>query len=121
MTRSEVQEWLDRYVEAWRSYDADAIGALFSDEASYAYRPYEKPLRGREAIVEDWRGDRDEPGSWEARYEVSLVEGDRAGARGETRYSAGRTFSNLFELEFDGDGRCSSFVEWYVEHRRSIE
>jgi ketosteroid isomerase-like protein len=121
MTRSDVQAWLDSYIEAWRSYDADAIGALFSDDASYAYHPYDESVRGRAAIVEHWRGDRDEPGSWEARYEVSLIEGDRAIARGETRYSVGRTFSNLFELRFDDAGRCSSFVEWYVEHPRSTD
>jgi hypothetical protein len=33
MTRDEVQDWLDRYVDAWRSYDADAIGELFSEDA----------------------------------------------------------------------------------------
>jgi ketosteroid isomerase-like protein len=121
MTRSDVQAWLDRYVAAWRSYDADAIGDLFAADATYAYHPYDAPLRGRDAIVESWRGDRDAPGSWDARYEVSLIDGDRAVARGETRYAAGRTFANLFELRFDDAGRCSAFVEWYMEHPRSID
>jgi ketosteroid isomerase-like protein len=120
MTRDEVQGWLDRYVEAWRSYDADAIGELFADDATYAYHPYDaQPLRGRAAIVAGWRGEQDEPGSWEARYEVSLLEGDRAIARGETRYASGPTFSNLFELRFDDAGRCAAFVEWYMEQPRS--
>jgi ketosteroid isomerase-like protein len=120
MTHAEVQDWLDRYVEAWRSYDPEAIGELFSEDAVYAYHPYDaEPVRGRDAIVADWRDDRDEPGSWEARYEVALVEGDRAIARGETRYAVGRTFSNLYELRFDDTGRCASFVEWYMEHPRS--
>ena len=122
MRAAEVQEWLDRYVEAWRSYDADAIGALFSDDATYAYHPYDaEPVRGRQAIVDHWRGDRDEPGSWEARYEVALIDGADAIARGETRYSGGRTFSNLFELRFDAAGRCTAFVEWYMEHPRSVD
>jgi ketosteroid isomerase-like protein len=116
MTRARVQAWLDAYVEAWRSYDTDAIAALFSDAAEYRYHPYDEPLRGRAAIVGDWRGDRDEPGSWEARYAPLLVDGDRAVATGETRYADGRTFSNLFVLAFDGDGRCHAFTEWYIEH-----
>jgi ketosteroid isomerase-like protein len=119
MTREEVQDWLDRYVDAWRSYDADAIGELFSDDASYAYHPYDaEPLRGRAAIVENWLSERDDPGSWQARYEVSLLAGDRAIARGETRYADGHVFSNLWELRFDGDGRCAEYVEWYMEHPR---
>jgi ketosteroid isomerase-like protein len=118
MTRDEVQAWLDRYVDAWRSYDADAIGALFTADATYAYHPYDDPLRGREAIVESWLGERDEPGSWEARYEVFLLEGDRAIAKGETSYSNGNRFSNLWELRFDAGGSCSEYVEWYMQHPR---
>jgi hypothetical protein len=37
-------------------------------------------------------------------------------ATGLTRYRDGRVFSNLFELSFGADGRCTRFVEWYVEH-----
>jgi SnoaL-like domain len=116
LTREEVQAWLDRYVAAWRTYDAAAIGELFSADALYAYHPYDEPLRGRDAIVASWLGERDEPGSWEASYAPSLVDERRAVATGETRYAAGRAFSNLFELEFDDEGRCSRFVEWYVQH-----
>jgi hypothetical protein len=116
MTREAVQEWLDAYVEAWRSYDPVQIGALFSDAAEYRYHPYDEPLRGRQAIVDDWLGDRDEPGSWEARYEVQLVDCDRAVATGETRYGNGRTFSNIYVLAFDRDGACREFTEWYIEH-----
>jgi ketosteroid isomerase-like protein len=115
-THDDVQAWLDRYVAAWRSYDAAAIGDLFAADAVYAYHPYDEPLRGREAIVASWLGSTDEPGSWEASYAPSLVEGRRAVATGETRYAEGRTFSNLFELELDDEGRCTRFVEWYVEH-----
>ena len=90
MTRDEVQQWLDRYVDAWRSYDADAIGELFSADAVYAYHPYDRePLRGRAAIVESWLSERDEPGSWDAHYEVTLLAGDQAIARGETSYADG--------------------------------
>jgi ketosteroid isomerase-like protein len=116
MTRERVQAWLDAYVDAWRSYDADAIGDLFSDDAEYRYHPYDEPLRGRDAIVASWRGDRDEPGSWEAAYTPLLVDGDRAVATGETRYAEGRTFSNIFVLAFEGEGRCREFTEWYMEH-----
>ena len=118
LTTERVQAWLDAYVDAWRTYDAGAIGALFSLDATYAYRPYEEPLRGREQIVASWLDDRDEPGSWEAAYAPLLVDGDRAVVTGETRYASGRTFSNLFVLRFEGDGRCRDFVEWFMEHPR---
>lgn len=104
---------------AWRSYDAEAIRALFSEDAVYAYHPYDDPpLRGADAIAASWLGDRDEPGSWEAAYTVELIDGARAIAKGETRYAAGPVFSNLFELSFDTAGRCTRFVEWYLQHPR---
>ena len=95
---------------------ADAIADLFSADASYAYQPYDDdPLRGRDAIVESWLSERDEPGSWDASYAPLLIEGDRVVATGESRYADGRTFSNLYVMRFDGDGRCSQFVEWFME------
>jgi hypothetical protein len=94
LTSERVQRWLDDYVAAWRSYD--------------------EPLQGAEAVVASWLGDRDEPGSWEAAYAPALITGNAAIAKGETRYTGGKVFSNLFELEFDDAGRCTRFVEWYL-------
>jgi hypothetical protein len=116
MTTAEVQAWLDAYVAAWASGDAAAIGRLFAPGASYAYHPYDEPLRGPDAIAASWLEAPDEPGSWEAAYAPSLIAGRRAIATGTTRYTSGDVFSNLFELEFDAQGRCARFVEWYVRH-----
>jgi ketosteroid isomerase-like protein len=117
MTHDDLQRWLDAYVEAWRSYDRDAIGELFTEDATYAYHPYdEEVLRGREAIVENWLDDRDEPGSWEASYEPLLIDGDRAVAVGETRYTDGIVYSNLWVMRFAADGRCAEYVEWFMKH-----
>jgi ketosteroid isomerase-like protein len=118
MDGARLQSWLDAYVEAWRSYDRDAIAALFADDASYAYHPYDEPLRGRDAIAESWLSEQDAPGSWEASYRPLMIDGHRAIAAGETRYADGNVYSNLFVLRFAGDGRCSEFVEYYVHHPR---
>ena len=86
MTPERVQAWLDAYVAAWDTYDEAAIRALFADGASYAYHPYDEPLIGPDAIAASWLGDRDEPGTWTASYAPALIDGDRAIAKGETRY-----------------------------------
>jgi ketosteroid isomerase-like protein len=115
--REQVQRWVDAYVDAWRSNDAAAIGELFSADAEYRYHPYDDPLRGRDEIVASWLEEPDEPGSWEASYAPLVVEGDRAVVAGDTRYADGQTFSNIFVIGFDGDGRSREFTEWYMEHR----
>jgi hypothetical protein len=126
MNRTSVGNWLERYVDAWRTYEPAKIRDLFSENATYLYSPYDedKPLRGREAIVASWLENQDAPGSWQADYAPVAVEGNVAVARGRTRYvqpdgSLQREFANLFLIEFDDDGRCSRFTEWYMQPRGS--
>jgi uncharacterized protein (TIGR02246 family) len=128
MTHDDVQTWLDRYIAAWASLDPDAIGDLFTTDAEYRYHPSDAPFTGREAIVRAWTdpsgdaGSRDEPGTWDARYKPFVVDGDRAVAVGWSRYYADASkstvrdvYDNAYLLEFGSDGRCRSFVEFFVE------
>ena len=120
MDHAAFQDWLDRYIAAWRSGKADDIGALFSDDVVYSYRPFSEPVRGRDAVVADWLKSPDEPGSWDAEYRPVAVDGDTAVSVGESRYpNAGRTFSNVFVCRFDAEGRCREFSEWWVEKPRA--
>jgi ketosteroid isomerase-like protein len=117
MTHDEVQAWLDAYVDAWRTYDPAAIAALFTEDAAYAYHPWDEGdevVRGRDAIVADWLQERDEPGSWEAQYRPLMVEGQRAVITGTTRYADGEFYWNLWVLRFDEDNRCADYVEWFM-------
>lgn len=128
MTRDDVQAWLDRYVAAWETYDPAAIGDLFAEDATYRYHPADEPIVGRDAIVRSWidpdpgsaASGRDEPGTYEARYEPYAVDGDRAVAVGWSRYwtdatrvAERETYDNCFLLELDGAGRCRAFTEFY--------
>jgi hypothetical protein len=115
------QEWLDRYVDAWRTYDEKAIAGLFSQDAEYRYHPWDEPVRGREAIVADWLSDRDEPDSWTAEYRPWAIEDDRAVAVGVSRYltadraKVDREYHNVFLCRFDADGRCKDFTELFLK------
>ncbi|HSI99659.1 MAG TPA: nuclear transport factor 2 family protein [Patescibacteria group bacterium] len=122
MTHAELQDWLDRYIAAWRANEAEPIAALFTEDAVYHYTPYggeDDALRGHAAIVDGWLAEGDEPDSWEARYEPYAIDGDRAVATGWSRYAAtddapARTFHNVFLLRFAADGRCSEFTELFM-------
>jgi ketosteroid isomerase-like protein len=119
MTRDDVAGWLDRYADAWRTYDRDAIRGLFSADAEYRYHPWDEPLRGADAIADDWLRDPDAADTYEGRYEPYAVEGDHAVGVGTSRYTGEtpRTFHNVFLLDFEPDGACRSFTELYVEER----
>ena len=119
--RATVSAWLDKYVEAWKSYDPHIIGDLFSEEALYYYDPFQEPISGRSSIVSSWLEDPDLPGSFSAHYELIAIDGDVAVANGRTTYmeddsvTIDSEFDNIFILRFDADGRCSEYREWYMQ------
>ena len=127
MDRETAQEWLNRYVDAWLSYDTDDIAALFSHDVLYRYSPFDEPIVGRDAVVASWQGEgapgdnstRDSPGTYEASYAPVAVDGGTVVATGTSRYRDQpegpivRTYENCFVLQFDLDGRCRAFTEYY--------
>jgi ketosteroid isomerase-like protein len=125
MDRAEVDRWLGAYVSAWKSYDPDEIGALFTEDVVYRYHPYDPPVEGRDAVVESWLGEgdhpgasaRDEPGTYDASYRTVAVDGDLAVATGTSTYTGDRprVFHNCMVMRFDANGRCRDYVEWYMQ------
>ena len=131
MTREEVDRWLADYVEAWKAYDRAKIEALFADDINYRYHPGDDPIVGRDAVVQSWLGegdhpdasDRDEPDTFEAAYRAVAVDGDRAVATGISSYREEpggpivRVYDNCFVMQFDSEGRCREFTEWFMQRK----
>ncbi len=119
-----VRKWLQDYVRAWQSYDREAIGTLFSEEAGYRYNPYDEPVRGRKAIIENWLENKDAPNTFSAEYVPVAVDGNKAVAHGRTYYyeadgkTLKREFDNIFVLHFDEAGQCVDFCEWFMQPRK---
>jgi hypothetical protein len=122
MDKGLFQTWLDRYVEAWRSYDPAAIGELFGDDVEYRYHPWDsEPVRGRETLVKDWVDNKDAPDSWRASYTADACDGDVCFATGTSDYltedgsTIDKRYFNVFVCRFDSEGRCSSFTEYFMQ------
>jgi SnoaL-like domain len=129
MDHQVAQQWLDRYVGAWVSYDRDDVASLFTPDVAYRYHPHDEPIVGRDAVVASWLGEdasgegssRDAPDTYEARYAPVAVDGDTVVATGTTTYRdtpdgpVVRVYDNCFVVRFDAGGRCREFTEYYVE------
>ncbi|MBA2313716.1 MAG: nuclear transport factor 2 family protein [Actinobacteria bacterium] len=120
MNEEQVGAWLGRYVAAWKAYDRDLIGDLFSADVRYRYQPYDDALEGRAAVVDSWFEDRDEQGRYDGNYRPVAIDGQTVVATGtSTYYDANREvaelYHNIFLMRFDGDGRCEEFTEWWVK------
>jgi uncharacterized protein (TIGR02246 family) len=113
--RADVEAWVERYVRAWSTNDPGEIGALFTDDAVYYTAPHREPWRGRDGIVAGWLDRKDEPGTWDFRWEVQDVAADRAYVRGWTTYHTEEADGpNLWVIRLDAEGRCSEFTEWWM-------
>ena len=68
---------------------------------------------------------RDEPGTYDAAYRAVAVDGQVAVATGISSYreSPGgpvvRVYDNCFVMQFDSEGRCREFTEWFIQRKKS--
>jgi hypothetical protein len=109
-----VTAWIDGYRRAWNSNDPDDIDSLFTTDAEYFTAPYRKPARGRQTIVDQWLMHKDEPGETTFEWRPVVISDETAVVEGTTRYP-NQTYSNLWLITLDPDGRCRRFVEWWME------
>ena len=126
VTAEHVLAWVAAHDAAWRSNDPDAIGRLFSEDGVYHLGPWEGPWRGTQgrssaaqAIAEAWATafDPDE------RFEATPRSGGRRPARrgppDDHLCGIGREpptrYDCVWVIDFDGEGRCVEYQEWFVE------
>ena len=131
LRRGEVLAWVDAHDAAWRSNDPEAIGRLFSADGIYhlgawegPWRGYRGPIVGRRAIAEAWTTAFDADEAFEAETAIVAIEGRRAVVRRTITYEgAGREpasrFGCLWVLDFDAEGACREYQEWYVKEPMS--
>jgi len=120
-----VQHWLDAYHHAWTTYAPDEIGALFTNDAEYRWRPWDvgdNVARGRAHIVAAWLENRDAAGTYRGEYRPLLVQDDVTITVGMSFYytdatqgTLDRVYHNLWVLRFSDEGQCRSFTEWYMK------
>jgi ketosteroid isomerase-like protein len=127
VTHDAVERWLAAHDAAWRSADAAEIADLFSEDAVYHLGPWDEPwrglegpFRGRDAIAAGWI----EGGIASERFstdsEILAIEGLRAVVRRRITYleadgSVESRYDTCWLVDFDADGRCAEYQEWYVE------
>lgn len=114
-----VVDWLDRYVDVWKSGNQARVAELFTDDAVYYTDPFHDPRIGLGEIEEYWRISGDAPEAFEARYSPLAIAAELAVVAGFSRYlddsrRVEKDYENLFVLRFAEDGRCCEYREWYM-------
>ncbi len=112
MDRAAVMTWVQRYEQAWRASDTDAVPRLFTPEISYRRSPYTPPLVGYQPLREFWT--EDDGATFTMSAEPVAVEDDVAVVRVRVNYGGDepQEYTDLWLLHFAADGRVDDFEEW---------
>jgi hypothetical protein len=111
-----IEEWARRYARAWEEADAEAAGALFSDDATYRSDPFREPHRGRAAIADYWRDVTASQSNVVVRMGRPVVSGSRAVVEWWTEMDNDGTPVTLpgaLILDFDETGQCCALREYF--------
>lgn len=115
MTHDEVQNWLDAYVDAWRSSGTAKLAGIFAETISYSLSPWKSPLHGLAALKTFWQKARSGPDEvFELHSRIIAIEDKTAVVRVEVTYAndTPSQWRDLWILQFDANGLCVAFEEW---------
>ena len=113
-----LDKWMDGYVLAWSTNEAEHVQALFTDNAVYDPQTAEGEKEGLDEIMAWWQGSGpgDNEDNWEFQWQPLVDTDELAVVTGQTRYfEPAISYRNLFVIRFGDDGRCYDFTEWYIE------
>ena len=120
---AELTKWLESYERAWEGLDPDAAAALFTRDATYAWGPYEEPMRGREAIRARWTDVTSAQSDVQFGFEpLGMVESGGV-SRWWCSFDVGQIkieLEGIFLVSLTDDGLCSEFREWFNERTSDI-
>ena len=118
MTATELQAWLESYRQAWETRDADAVAALFADDAAYHETPFGRPAEGKDGVRAYWVQATRHQKDVTFAFDILSVGGDTGIARWRAEFTRVPSevrvrLDGVFLLEFDADGRCRCLREWW--------
>jgi hypothetical protein len=115
------EKWTQAYIAAWRTNDPAKIGALFTEDAIYLTSPDADPRVGRDAIVDGWLEDLDDPGTWSFDWWIVREDAEFVAIEGRTTYPSERDYLNLWIVRLAPDGRATAFTEWYMPRPHPVD
>ena len=114
LTKRQVEDWVGRYLTAWRSNDPKDIAAVFASDADAHELPYETDSEGLSEIVAVWqeRSTWDGTSEWTFDWQEVAINRDTFVITGIGHYPALGDFSNLWVVTLNEDGKASTFRMW---------
>lgn len=118
MTHEEFKRWMEAYGKASEENDPQASANLFSEDAKYYETPFDEPMIGRDAIFHYWNKGAQTLNDKESAYEILAIKDSLGIARWKSKFTiieSGKRLALdcLLAVEFDENGLCHTFREWW--------
>jgi hypothetical protein len=118
LTHEHFQRWMETYGKASAENDPHASANLFASDARYHENPFDAPITGRDAIYEYWNNGAQKLKDKESSFEILSVENNRGIARWQSSFTVVESGKHLalnclFVVEFNDEGLCHTFREWW--------
>lgn len=118
LTHARFQQWMETYGCASAENDPQTSANLFAQDAGYYETPFAEPMIGREAIFDYWNDGARNLKDKESTFEILSVNGNRGIAHWQSKFTVIESGKRLaldcvFIVEFDDDGLCHTFREWW--------
>jgi ketosteroid isomerase-like protein len=113
VSREEVERWVARYEDAWRSGDAESAAALFTEDCVLRSHPFREPEDAREYTLRVF-ADEEEV---EPHFGEPVVEGDRAAVEywaAMKEDALDLTLAGCLVFKLAPDGRCSEMRDLWA-------
>jgi hypothetical protein len=124
LTHGHFQQWMETYGKASAKNDPQASADLFAHDACYYESPFDEPMVGREAIYEYWSKGAQTLQEKASTFEIFSVQDQRGIARWQSKFTVIESskclaLDCLFVVEFNDEGLCQTFREWW--HIRELK
>lgn len=118
MTAAAFDQWLAAYSRASAENDPQASAMIFAENACYYEDPFARPLVGRQALYDYWAAGALNLADKRSAHEVLVVRGNLGIARWQSHFvvkatGAAVALDCIFLAEFDEEGLCRCFREWW--------
>jgi len=118
LTLKRFTAWMTEYSRASAENDPQASANLFAPDARYYESPFDEPMIGRGAIYEYWNKGTQNLKDKKSSFEILSVTGNTGIARWRSSFTVVESGKRLaldclFVVEFDADGLCQIFREWW--------
>lgn len=126
MNQNTFKSWLDLYGRTWETQDPVLIKNLFTTDAAYHEKPFEKPISGIHAITEYWSIIAQTQDNIKFNYDILSIDENKGIAHWSASFVRKLTqthvkLDGIFVVHLNSENKCTKFEEWWQSQKTEFD